>query len=98
MLRKNHLKGAVQRDSSGGGSPDSAGGEAQSVLNGAPGGACPIQTPITTALGLMQKMEGVARLLGGMKLCLRPCHDAQLVLADSFVDEPALALVSEVLL
>ena len=58
---------AVQRESSGGGgSPDSTGGEVQSHLSGANGIAGPIQTPITTALGLMHKMEGVARLLAGV--------------------------------
>ena len=66
----------MQRESSGGGSPDSAGAEAQSVLNGRSAGACPIQTPITTALGLMHKMEGVARLLGGMKPRPRLCCES----------------------
>ena len=55
----------MQRESSGGGSPDSPGAEVQSQPNGVTIDAGPIQTPITTALGLMHKMEGVSRLLAG---------------------------------
>ena len=67
----------VQRESSSGGSPDSMGGEVQSHLNSGSGNAGPIQTPITTALGLMHKMEGVARLLGGTPLHLHLCEGAR---------------------
>lgn len=40
--------------------------DAQGRSNGSLDSMGPIQTPISTALGLMQKMEGVARLLGGV--------------------------------
>ena len=55
----------MQRESSGGGSPDSPDAEVQSQPNGAIIDIGPYQTPITTALGLMHKMEGVSRLLAG---------------------------------
>ena len=58
----------LQRESSGG-SPESPTGERQSQPNGVPAG--PVQTPITTALGLMHKIEGVTRLLGGA--CSHAC-------------------------
>ncbi|BDA44048.1 hypothetical protein COCOBI_05-2320 [Coccomyxa sp. Obi] len=41
-------------------SPDIEDGEVQSLVQGNP-----VQTPISAALSLMQKMDGVARLLGG---------------------------------
>ena len=43
--------------------------DAQGRSNGSLDSMGPIQTPISTALGLMQKMEGVARLLGGVLPC-----------------------------
>ncbi len=48
----------VQRDLS----PEADETEAESQ---APGGPGAVQTPISAALSLMQKMDGVARLLGG---------------------------------
>lgn len=43
--------------------------DAHARSNGSLDSMGPIQTPISTALGLMQKMEGVARLLGGVLPC-----------------------------
>ncbi len=72
----------MQRESSGG-SPNSIGAEVQSHLNSASSSAGPIQTPLSTALGLMHSMGAASsRLLGGtplqqqhvMKLCVVPIN------------------------
>ena len=58
----------MQRESSGG-SPNSIGAEVQSHLNSASGSGGPIQTPLSTALGLMHSMGAASsRLLGGTPL------------------------------
>jgi hypothetical protein len=61
-----------QRDTEDGSSPESSTGEVQSQ---GPARAAAVQTPISAALSLMQKMEGVARLLGGASLPGCALHD-----------------------
>ncbi len=58
----------VQRDL-GEGTSDMEDGEVQSQAQGNP-----VQTPISAALSLMQKMDGVARLLGGEALLCPLLH------------------------